>query len=173
MPWVRLDDGFDEHAELEALSDGALRMLICSWTYSGRNLTDGFIPDARVLRLTPTAKPRHIDELLAGGHWLRVEGGYQVPSFLTYNPSRAKVLEERAQSAERVRKHRESRRSNAVTNGEVIRSRPDQTPSIDPFVKDFTVSAEQPVEKPSLEVVKETIAGAKSSLRDTHPRRAS
>lgn len=165
MPWVKLDDGFDEHHAIAPLSGEAVKLLVFSMTYCGRNLTDGFVAAHKAPLLSNTARQKHIDELVQAGRWEPVEGGYQIPSFLDFNPSRAKVLDERAQSAERVRKHRESRRSNAVTNGEVIRSRPDPTRSITSVATSSDANP-APVEKPaSLEVVKDNIANARTSLR--------
>jgi hypothetical protein len=177
VTWVKLDDGFDEHPAIATLTGEAVKLLVFSMTYCGRNLTDGFVPDHKVALLSVSAKPKHVDELVATGRWVKVDGGYQLPSFLDFNPSREKILTEREQSAERVRKHRESRRSNAVgngvTNGEVIRSRPDPTRSIDSY--SYSSGGEdRPVEKPaSLEVVKEQLDAGRTALKSSHPRRAS
>jgi hypothetical protein len=167
MTWVKLDDAFMEHPKIIGLSPAAVCLHIAGLCYSSRNLTDGFIPSTMALRLTATATAKRLAELTESGVWDAVLEGWWIHDYLTYQPSRSKVLDERAQSAERQRKFRESRRDIPVTNKPVTRSRPDPTRSIDPSVKDFSRVVDEPVEK---EVVDSSIASARAALHSL-PRR--
>jgi hypothetical protein len=44
--YIRVHDGMDDHPKIVGLSDGAFRLLMRSWAYSSRQLTDGRIPEA-------------------------------------------------------------------------------------------------------------------------------
>ena len=104
MPWVRIDDDFsecDDGAAIGVLGRGLLTDLLC---YCNRNLTDGFVPSAIMVR--------HMADPDFGGRGeevlqrlLRVElvavdearGGYCIPNFHKYQPSRREVERDRAQ----------------------------------------------------------------------------
>jgi len=99
MTWVRLEDQFDEHPKIAALSDTALALFVCGLGYCNRNLTDGFIPTAvgnGKLRYCDGNPVPAIRELVAAGLWEQVGGGWLVHDFLDYQPSKEKVLEDRA-----------------------------------------------------------------------------
>ncbi len=87
--WVKLDDGMPEHPKVEALSDNAFRAFICSIAYSGRQLTDGYLP-AQVAHRYANGS---LGELTDSGLWEIVEGGYVVHDYLEYQRSKADVLE--------------------------------------------------------------------------------
>lgn len=74
--------------------------LLC---YCKRNLTDGFVPDEELPILVypdpPRTAERDAARLVDVGLIERVNGGYQLPSFLKRNPTRAQV---EAISAERA-----------------------------------------------------------------------
>lgn len=102
MPWVRLDDHFDEHPKLAKVSPVALALWVVGLAYCNRNLTDGFIPESIALRLIAARKPRGpIDELLTAGLWLKATSrlGFSIHDFEKYQPSKAEVLAERARIA--------------------------------------------------------------------------
>jgi len=46
MPWVRIDDHFDEHPKMAAVGPVGWGVWLAGLAYSNRNLTDGFIPYA-------------------------------------------------------------------------------------------------------------------------------
>ena len=48
MAWVRLDDHFDEHPKFQNAGPMAAALWMAGLAYSNRNLTDGFIPWAKV-----------------------------------------------------------------------------------------------------------------------------
>lgn len=112
-PWVRLDDHFDEHPKVAALSDSALSLWVSSLAYSNRNLTDGFVPHSVGMRLrycegNPVPAIR---ELEAAQMWEQANGGWRIHDYEHYQKLREQVLEDRAETRIRVAKHR----SNAVT----------------------------------------------------------
>ena len=97
--WVKIDDHFDEHDK--TLDAGPLGMAfhVAALCYCNRQLTDGFIRNAKaknLLDLEGMADPSEvIDRLVRVGLWERVEGGFQIHDYLDYQPSREKVLAER------------------------------------------------------------------------------
>jgi hypothetical protein len=43
--YIRVHDGMPDHPKIDALSDGAFRLLVSGWCYCSRYLTDGRIPE--------------------------------------------------------------------------------------------------------------------------------
>src|SRR4051812_18430034 len=115
MPWVRLEDGFPEHPKIVRAGPAAAWLFVCSLAYANRNLTDGFIPSAIVPRLSELKGTDGLAKrLVEAGLWEAVDGGFQVHDYLTYQPSAAKLKEERDKTAARVEAWRK-RNSNGVT----------------------------------------------------------
>lgn len=114
MVWVRIDDGFPEHSKALEAGDEACWLFVSGLCFCARNLTDGFIPDAKVSRLTGLRRvAQHVQRLVDAGLWEPVDGGYRVHDYDDYQPTKARVTERRRNTAERVAKHR----GNSVTNG--------------------------------------------------------
>lgn len=99
--WVRLDDAFPEGRKVIGLSADAFRLYVEALCYCGKNLTDGLVPTAALRRLWA---PETAAELVEAGLWDTAEGGYEVNDYLAYNPSRAKVEDDREKAAERKRR---------------------------------------------------------------------
>jgi hypothetical protein len=118
MPWIRLDDHFDEHPKIAGLTAGALVLWLRCLAYSNRNLTDGFVPDLiateRATRSIHYAPEDVIEELVNAGLWTETKNGYQIHDYLEYQGSRAQILEAREGTRLRVQAFRSRR--NAVTN---------------------------------------------------------
>jgi hypothetical protein len=102
MTWFRVDDQFHVHAKTAALSFAAKGLWLHAGTWCSMTLSDGFVP-------TKMCKSWHapqavIDELIESGLWETRPGdpGYWFHDWLTYQPSRAEVLEKR--DADRKRK---------------------------------------------------------------------
>lgn len=107
MAWVKLDDGFTDHPKIDRAGPLAGWLYVCGLTYSARHLTDGFIPEGMVVRLSAITKPQTaVEALVAAGLWEPIAGGYQIHDYLTYNPSAEKVRAERDAIARRVATHR-------------------------------------------------------------------
>lgn len=100
------------------MSAPAIALHVCATTWASRSLTDGFIPEARVRKL-PGGEDGVPACLLDGEKpwWIKVEGGYQVRSYLKFNPTKEKVLAEREAAKERMKTVRsQDVRPNKLTN---------------------------------------------------------
>ncbi len=134
--WARLDDAILDNPKIIAAGPLATLLHIAAIVWSARNLTDGFIPAAKVATLVNwrgalahielesdadevTCTGRRIesddfvDQLLTLQLWHEVPGGYQIHDFLDYNRSKKQVLAERARS----RARQEDQRSRRDTGG--------------------------------------------------------
>jgi hypothetical protein len=138
MPWVRLDDGFDDDPRVVTAGIDATGLLVCCLCWSNRTLADGFVP-TRVIEQKAGASfgPEVIETLVSVGLLTRCKvgalDGYRIHEDLTKNqPTRAKVEADRADARRRkdewVERHRHERRTeedrdrNATGTREVRRS---------------------------------------------------
>lgn len=121
MTWIRVDDHFADHPKVLALGHqrlAGLGLWHVAASYSARFLTDGYVPAPHV---ETHASKRLIAKMVGVGLFSQVEGGYLLHDWLDYNPSRKKVLADRAAAKARM----DARRSPSVrpnsgrTNGEV------------------------------------------------------
>jgi len=120
MVWVRLDDSFPDHRKLAELGDYAPVagwLFICGLAYCNRQLTDGYIPKAHVIRL---ASFRHLGIETGGvkglvsvgedidgdtlalllesvGLWEDRDPYWYVHDYPDYQPTKAEVEAEREQ----------------------------------------------------------------------------
>lgn len=119
MAWVKIDDKFDQHPKVEALSDAAVRLHLAGLCYCNRGETDGRIPKPRALRLTHTTRPKVLAELVAAGLWIDEGDFYTIHDYLKYQPSKAKLEEDRQKAAERKARWKAKREAerNAAANG--------------------------------------------------------
>ena len=108
--WVKFNDQAPNDPEIDALSDGALRLWFTAICHAQAELTDGFIADAKVRRLTPNFKPGHLRELTAptlnpaGPLFRKVAGGYAIRNFAKWNRTRAYWEDQAAKAAARKAK---------------------------------------------------------------------
>ena len=154
MPWVKIDDHFDEHPKLARVGPPAWGYWLAGLAYCNRNLTDGFIPYSVAYNLAgwdvwddPDADGREqiwhysvtsgmggeeitgewiVDRLLSVGLWTQCTGGFRVHDFLEYNPSKAAVLAERKAWAAKKASQRESPRESPVESPRESGPRPDR-----------------------------------------------
>lgn len=180
MTWVKLDDQFPDHPKIDQAGPLAGWLYVCGLAYCNRQLTDGFIPKATMPRLSTVPAPaKHAAALVAAGLWDAVEGGWQVHDYLDFQPSREKVLAERAAATERQRRSRKSRRDTAVTSGDGTRESHDPDPTRPQHLA--SAPALTPVPGPDRDTAvdnapaaDESIAAAKRALGKTPaPREAS
>ena len=106
MPWVKLDDHFNEHPKLAQVGPLGLALWVCGLAYCNRNLTDGFIPFRVAHSLLSfegigvfngTQGEDVTGEMVASmlvvaGLWQQDGRDYRVHDYLDYQPSRAEVL---------------------------------------------------------------------------------
>jgi len=131
IPWFKVDDGFWAHPKVLELSSDAGWLWTRAGAYAAQQLTDGRITQATLAMLGSAVDSA--GELVSAGLWDVTRNGWQFHDWELYQPTREDVLAERAKTAERVRKYRESRKNpgagNAVTNavGTDAPTRPDPT----------------------------------------------
>lgn len=102
VPWGKQDDGFYDHPKVRAMPR-RVRNAACGlyWravSLSNRHLTDGHITDDDVRLID--GRPSEVDALVESGLWDRNGSGWLIHDFLDFNPSRAKVTEQRKVRAE-------------------------------------------------------------------------
>lgn len=103
MPWFKVDDSFHAHPKVLAASPAALGLWVVAGSWSGGNLSDGFIPDHVIPRLLPDAAPL-ARELVAAGLWRRTRGGYRFHDWNAYQPASSDVraMREKRSAAGRI-----------------------------------------------------------------------
>jgi hypothetical protein len=109
MPFVFLDDEFHSNPKvLQAGLEGA-GLYARALSYCGAYLTNGFVPQA----WAEAAVGRKGDRLLALleqiGLWNACPGGYEIPDYLEFNPSREDVKKRRAERSQSGKKGARSR----------------------------------------------------------------
>lgn len=112
MSWAKLDDGMGEHRKVtRALrkSRPAVALHFLGILHCSRYLTDGFVEDEYIEEVLPARERKAaLDVLVAQGLWEVADGGYAIHDYLDHNPSREKVLKQRASDAERKARGRSS-----------------------------------------------------------------
>lgn len=136
MVWAKLDDEILDNPKIAKVGVLGFALHVAAITWCCRNLTDGFVPEAKVdcilnvprtsrellenvaskesvpgglverlaAALFETGDPHAgpiVDSLVEAGLWREVPGGYQLHDFLVYNPTKEKVLADRAAAKER------------------------------------------------------------------------
>jgi hypothetical protein len=120
MPWVRIDDQLSDHPKIVAAGPDAAWLYIAGLCYASRYLTDGFIPEAQVRRLTDIKSPiAAAKRLVDVGLWDEVEGGYMVHDYLEYNYDANTVKERRRRNAERQSRWRNKKEESDVSTDDV------------------------------------------------------
>ena len=107
MGWIRLDDGFAEHAKVLQAGPLAAWLHVAGLCYANRHLTDGLIPQAALAQLmsmdglSNKGRPLRVAGLAArlvrAGLWERDGANYRIHDYLQYQPSRREVETRRAQ----------------------------------------------------------------------------
>lgn len=118
MAWFKVDDQLHDHLKFRALGRDRLAATGL-WTtcgsWSGANDTDGFVPEEIVRRFDP--KLRLAGRLVDVDLWEVAddgpEPGYRFHQWGDWQPTKAS----REATRDRVAKHREGRRGNAIRNG--------------------------------------------------------
>lgn len=113
MPWFRIEDSFHSHPKIIKAGNEATGLYVRCGSYAAQHLTNGFIPE-HVALLYGT--PELIETLVEAKLWRRARGGWRMPDYLDYNPSKDAVDNDRKNKAERQKRWRE-RQSRRVTNG--------------------------------------------------------
>lgn len=114
MPWFKVDDSFHSHPKVLAAPPAALGLWVVAGSWSGANLSDGFVPDHVLPRLLPDAATL-AQQLVTAGLWKRTRGGYRFHDWGDFNPQRKIIEEERTAARERMRKLRSGRKNAGST----------------------------------------------------------
>jgi hypothetical protein len=120
VPWFRLDDSFHSHHKVIQAGNEAVGLYVRCGTYASQHLTDGYIPE-HVALLYGSAELA--ETLVRAKLWRRVRGGWQMPDYLEYNPSKSEVVDKSQKRAEAGRK-------GGVASGKA-RSKPEANASAD------------------------------------------
>ena len=120
MPWFKVDDSFHSHPKVLAAGNEAVGLYVRCGSYAAQHLTDGFIPEQTVQSFGGLNSSRGADGTLADALvktklWRRTRGGWIMPDYLDFNPSKEAVENERRAKAERQKRWREGQRRR-VTN---------------------------------------------------------
>jgi hypothetical protein len=138
--WVRWDDDFYDHPKWIKAGPLGIALGSVSTAWCNRNLTDGFVPAAKVPTLISfdgiedggqQVTPAGIAErLVEVGLWNAVPGGYEIHDYLDRQPSKAEVLEKREKERQRWER-RSSANSNAPPprSGDGVHHNSSKTPS--------------------------------------------
>lgn len=112
MSWVKLDDAMGDHRKVKralAKSRPAVALHFLGILHCSRYLTDGFVEDEYVDEVLPAReRAPAITALVDQGLWTVVDGGYAIHDYLEHNPTREKVLAQRAADAARKARGRQS-----------------------------------------------------------------
>ena len=118
VPWLKLDDAMGEHRKvrrlIKAAGNGPLGLHTLGLLHCSKYLTDGFVESAFIEDQEDLAPRRRaeirkqISALVKAGMWSEADGGWTIHGYLDHNPSKAKVLEDRAKDAARKAKGRQT-----------------------------------------------------------------
>jgi len=178
MPWVKLDEQFTEHPKILKAGPLGLVLQVRGLCYCNRNLTDGFIPKSQVemwasdLKQVAThlvgpqytfASKQNGSDLAAElgsymvnfGLWEDAEGGYQIHSYLVYQPSKHSL-----QRLTAIRK--QVGRAGGVASGQAKRKQHESNLLKNPVAKGQAKSNPEP-ETETLTTTTGVLVGSRSS----------
>jgi hypothetical protein len=122
MPWARFADDYLANPKLATLSTAAIALDMASIIYSARDLRDGRLTVSDVQAVAALLHLRHWEsaaaELVAQRRWTVIVSGWEIHDYLDYQPSRERVLTERAAARDRRKaRNPESGQAHAERNG--------------------------------------------------------
>lgn len=104
MTWFKVDDSFNSHPKSLESSLAAIGLWTLAGSWSGKHLTDGFVPDAAVLSLS-RGSAELAEELVTAGLWKRAKGGYRFHQWASdsdgtaRNPTRSEAIAARSRQS--------------------------------------------------------------------------
>jgi hypothetical protein len=133
MPWLKIDDGFEDHPKVEPLSDAAHRlwMRAATWCRKPQNAhTHGFVPAAMLPTIAKRSAPlkkllvlaQELADAKGGGMfaiglWEVVDGGWQFHDWERYQPRNSTPEEEAELSAKRSNAGRKGAKARWANHG--------------------------------------------------------
>lgn len=109
MAFGALDDDFHSHPKILAAGLAATGLYARCLSYCARYLTDGHVPEPWARAAAGDNAQELIDTLTHVRLWQPEPGGFHIPSYLDYNPSREEALKRREERARSGRKGAASR----------------------------------------------------------------
>ena len=101
-----------EHPKVLEAGPMSAWLYICGLAYADRNETDGKVPATFVSSSCSIRGAKgHAKRLVEVGLWREAAGGYEIHDYLAHQRSRAEKEAQRAGTAERVKRHRNARRT--------------------------------------------------------------
>ena len=152
MAWTKLDDQFFFHPKIVMAGKDPRDLYVASLTYSGGQLTDGFIPLGALKLLGAMALVDDVaacaNRLVECGLWEEADDGYVIHDYHDYNPSSAKVKEMREARAEAGRRGgMASASSKTQANGQA-NEKQKSTPSPSPIATATACAGDEPESEP-------------------------
>ena len=126
MPRFQMDDSLCNDPAVIRAGTAAFGLYARCGDYVAQQLLDGFVPSEVA---TQWGTPEWVSKLTAVGLWETVPGGWRMPRYLDDNPSRKKVLADRAAKAERQQRWHENKRK--ASSGPRRSNRPSRDASQD------------------------------------------
>lgn len=202
MPWIKVDDHFDEHPKHAAVGPVGWGVWLAGLAYCNRNLTDGFIPWSVAEGMGGTWRVRVLEDdeinrvvqhriwtigitsgmqgddmsgewvadlLVEYGLWERVEGGFHVHDYESYQPSKADVLEERRKWADKKKSQRESPKESPRESPKESSPRPNRPVPVpvplESSIEDSSENAREGSDEPEWPVI-DWLSKHKASIRE-------
>lgn len=99
--FIMLHDGMPDHPKVDGLSDAAFRLLVATWCWCSRHLTDGHVPAATWAK---RATPKVRKELLDAGLAEPTDSGVYMHDYTNHQRTAAQVAEDKAKHVAAGRK---------------------------------------------------------------------
>lgn len=147
MVWFKVDDSFNQHPKVLAAGIGAVGLWTLAGSWSSANLTNGFVPDHVLARLTADG-PALAQELALVGLWKRTRGGYLFHDWADYNPNSEAVKRERDEARKRMRNLRKKRRSNPESPDQTANCSAEHDPNVRANLSERSADVRDPVPVP-------------------------
>jgi hypothetical protein len=132
MTWFRVDDNFYQHPKWLGATAEQIALWCVAGSWAAHWLTDGEVSLA-ALETFPLGDARAVaEQLVERGLWEHWNGSYRFHDWRDYQPTRKRVLAERARSVERVKRWRYAHANdgaNGDVNGDVTAVTPPFLPS--------------------------------------------
>ena len=93
MTYFKVDDHFHSHPKILTLGLDAIGLWTLAGSWSGEQLTDGFIPSSLIARLGGTEAMAQA--LVDAGLWEVINGGFMFHDWDAHNQTKAQVIESR------------------------------------------------------------------------------
>jgi|GEM_PF-2197166 len=121
MAWLKIDDNAPHHRKMLMAGPVACWLWICGLAYANRHATDGLIPGEAVPFLGCKDWNKAVPQLTAVGLWI-ADGprGYRIHDFLHWNDSAATRKAKAEETAKRVAKFRNGKKTTGERDGNTV-----------------------------------------------------